>query len=217
MVNFPEIKTLDDVLPYVEGFKSISTIDKDSYIVIDYCVTTPGLFDISDDPVGGMIRRECRGLIFDKRSSTIMSRPFHKFFNVNEREETLAKNIDLSKNHVIMEKMDGSMVRPMLRENSTLTLATRKGITDIGVAAATLLSEDQSKWLFSMMCMSYTPIMEYISPLNRIVVSYDEPRLVLLAIRNNITGEYLDIADIRTPFDVVPMYGSLSGDLSEYI
>lgn len=35
---------------------------------------------------------------------------YHKFFNVNEMKESQAANIDFSQPHVILEKLDGSMV-----------------------------------------------------------------------------------------------------------
>jgi RNA ligase len=59
------------------------------------------------------IRRECRGLVFDK-NGWILARRFHKFFNLNEREETLARNVDFSKPHSVLAKIDGSMISPVI-------------------------------------------------------------------------------------------------------
>jgi len=57
------------------------------------------------------IRRECRGLIFDAKTGELLSRRFHKFFNINEKEESMLENMtDLSGGHIILEKLDGSMI-----------------------------------------------------------------------------------------------------------
>ena len=38
-----------------------------------------------------------------------------------------------------------------------------------------------------------TPIFEFIAPDNRIVISYEEPKLILLALRNNLSGMYYSL------------------------
>ena len=42
----------------------------------------------------------------------------------------------------------------------------------------------------------YTVNMEWISPLNRIILLYPEPRLVILNVRHNHSGEYFKLSDI---------------------
>jgi hypothetical protein len=59
------------------------------------------------------IRRECRGLLFYP-DGRIMSRRLHKFFNVNERDETQVHRIDLGQPHVILEKLDGCLAADTL-------------------------------------------------------------------------------------------------------
>jgi hypothetical protein len=44
------------------------------------------------------------------------------------------------------------------------------------------------KFSYEIMKQGYTPIFEFISPKNRIVIEYKEKELCLLAIRNTITG-----------------------------
>jgi RNA ligase len=173
-------------------------------------------FDMAGpDDLGGAIRRECRGLIFDTEGR-IMSRPFHKFFNVNEREETQMHKLELDMlfDHVIMEKMDGSMIRPV-RLNGMVRLATKMGITDIAIEAEKLLTPEQYEWLEDAMSDNLTPIFEYIAPTNKIVIEYSEPKLVLLAVRGNFSGKY--VMPRWAPFEIVPQYGSVEGGLSEYI
>lgn len=212
--KFPEIRTIDDVLPHIEGRSEFIVAEREFGTVINYVVAYAETFDMTGpDDLGGAIRRECRGLIFDLHGN-IMSRPFHKFFNVNEREETQTYAIDMTQPHVIMEKMDGSMIRPV-RMNGMLRLATKMGVTDIAIEAEKLLTEEQYDWLDQVMLSSITPIFEYIAPTNKIVIDYVEPKLVLLAMRNNFTGNYY--MPHKAPFEVVSMYGSVTVDLSVYI
>ena len=212
--KFPEIHTIDDILPHIAGRDEFIVAEKDDYRVINYVVAMADTFDMTDEnDLTGAIRRECRGLIFDSKGH-IMSRPFHKFFNANEREETQMHILDMSQPHVIMEKMDGSMIRPVWAAGG-LRLATKMGVTDIAIEAEKLLDFERIEWLDDVMNAGITPIFEYIAPTNKIVIEYSEPKLVLLAMRNNITGNYY--MPHKSPFEVVTQYGSVNGALSDYI
>lgn len=214
--KFPEIRTLDDVLPHIEGRSEFIVAEREFGTVVNYVVAMADTFDMAGpDDLGAAIRRECRGLIFGL-DGKIMSRPYHKFFNVNEREETQVHMIDMTKPHVIMEKMDGSMIRP-LRMNGMIRLATKMGVTDIAIESERLLDANQYDWLEYMMDDGLTPIFEYIAPTNKIVIDYSEPKLILTAVRNTITGTYIKNIQFGAPFEVVPQYGSVDGGLSEYI
>jgi len=212
--QFPEIRHIDDVRPAITGRNEFIIAEREHYDVINYVVAMADTFDMTDpDDIMGAIRRECRGLIFDK-SGNLISRPFHKFFNVGERSETQMANLDMSASHVIMEKMDGSMVRPLII-NGEVFLGTKMGVTDIGLDATKLLNNVQKNWLRSMVEINKTPIMEYISPANKIVIQYKEANLVILGVRDNLTGQYE--LPMYAPFDIVPTYGSLEGNIEEYI
>jgi RNA ligase len=54
-----------------------------------------------------LIRRECRGLIFDKDTGKVLARRFHKFFNIGESDETSTDTIDFKIPHMLTEKVDG--------------------------------------------------------------------------------------------------------------
>ena len=215
--KFPIIRTIDDVLPHIEGREEFIVAEREFGTVINYMVSMPNTFDMTGpDDLGGAVRRECRGLIFDKEGY-LMSRPFHKFFNCGEREDTLPNKIDLSHSHVIFEKMDGSMIRPLVH-NDEVRLGTKMGITDVSIQAEEWLNiQDSSKkeWLKRCVRDSVTPLFEWVSPENQIVLVYGEPDLVYLGTRDNATGQY--VMDTSCPFNIVPQYGSVSGNLEEYI
>ena len=103
--EFPHIESIDDVLPHIKGRDEFRVTDKGDYTVINYMVNLEETFKWNeDDALGCAIRRECRGLAFDTEGE-IISRPYHKFFNVNEKEETKIDKIDLTHSHVVLENV----------------------------------------------------------------------------------------------------------------
>ena len=60
------------------------------------------------------IRRELRGLAFSRSSSQVISRRFHKFFNINEKEETNTENIQLGEDCVLLEASFFPFISPLL-------------------------------------------------------------------------------------------------------
>lgn len=198
---FPIINTLADVLPAIEGLDEILVADRGTHTVVNYLVVKPDTFPPLNVAGGSAkmraerslhyaIRRECRGMIFAP-DGRIIRRPLHKFFNINEREETLAKNIDFSRPHDLLTKLDGSSISPCVISKE-LRYGTRMGPTDIGDQAHRFANENDSYIHFWNFCESYgyTPVYEWQSRQQRIVVDHPEDRLDLLAVRNMITGEY---------------------------
>lgn len=218
--QFPIIEHIDDVLPHIKGRSEFIVAEREFGKVINYVVTMPDSFDMTGpNDIGGAIRRECRGITFDK-SGKISSRKYHKFFNISERDETQVSNLDFSKSHIIMEKCDGSMITPLIF-NNTVRTATKMGIeTDVAEQPQKWLSQQnksKTDWLRDMCMVATTPIFEWTSPNNRIVVKYDIDDLILTGIRDNITGKYLDINSFNSPFTIVKTYGSVDIPVDEYI
>lgn len=223
--QFPIIRHINDVLPHIEGRDEFIVAEREGYSVVNYVVAMADTFNmypagydgpLSTYDLGGAIRREARGLIFD-RDGNLMSRPFHKFFNINERDETQAHVVDMTQPHVVMEKMDGSMIRPILVDGY-LRLATKMGVTNVAMdAEAWLAGQDPAfkDWMRQCVEDSVTPLFEWISPFNQIVLAYEEADLVYLGTRDNATGAYM--MDASCPFNTVPRYGSVEGNISDYI
>lgn len=215
MNRFPVIHKIADVLPHIEDRPEIIVVKKDGYQVINYVISTPELWAFPVSTLKGQMIRECRGLIFDE-AGNLMSRPFHKFFNVGEKEETLPNNLDFSWNRVY-EKLDGSMIRPLVF-GDTIRLATKMGITDTSEQCEKWLWEDHDRsqryYTYMDWCYyrGYTPIFEWVSRDNRIVVNYDESNLILTAVRDNRTGVYQyyhEMAEFSNLVPIVRQYDSL--------
>lgn len=212
--DFPIIKTIDDVIYDIHGYDEIRIIEKDDYTVINYAVAFEDTFEWDeDDKFSSSIRRECRGLIFDSKGKLI-SRPYHKFFNLGEKEDTQINQINLHEPHVILEKLDGSMVRPIPTLEG-FRLATKAGITDVSMNAEEFISDKQqySKFIFNCFKSNVTPIFEWVSRKNRIVVDYSEDNLILTAIRNTIIGNYFSYWNIRelAKYYGIPIVNAIDG------
>lgn len=198
--KFPNIRTIEDVLPHISGRDEFTVKENKNYnyIVVSYAVQNPETFKWDEnDEIGSAIRRECRGMIFSSiGNNRIIRRPLHKFRNVNEDEHVLSSNIDLSKPHSIKTKLDGSMISPFVSPESNMVLfGTKAGVTDIGNNAGryanNYLSPSFHNWVLNRLKEGITPVFEWIGPDNRIVVNYKKEELVLLAMRDMVTGEYI--------------------------
>ena len=187
---FPVINHIDDVLPAIADRDEFIVAKKDGYQVVNYAVMMEDSFPVVDS-VEAALRRECRGLVFDLEGNLI-NRRFHKFFNVNERDETRYEHVDFSKPHVVLDKLDGSMVSPCI-VNGHVRWMTKMGITDTAMQAETHTVRFQIYREFAeyMLKGGWTPIFEWVSRASRIVLDYPEDSLILTAIRNNETGRYL--------------------------
>eukprot|EP00026_Physarum_polycephalum_P008952 Phypoly_transcript_09059.p1 GENE.Phypoly_transcript_09059~~Phypoly_transcript_09059.p1 ORF type:complete len:443 (+),score=47.09 Phypoly_transcript_09059:38-1366(+) len=189
----------------VAGFKETKTND---FICFNYQFLTKDSFPdpnmAKDDRLSFLykVRRECRGLIFHT-SGKLLSRRFHKFFNVNELDETHETKIDLSKPHVIMEKLDGSLVAPVYH-NGMLDFATKSGVTDISryIGEKFIPSAEKRGMKYTELCISwinknFSPMFEWCSPDHQIVINHKTASLVLIALRDNVSGAYQSYKDIR--------------------
>jgi RNA ligase len=211
--DFPTIKTIDDVLPHIEGRDEFRVIDNGDYVVIKYMIAFEETFEWNnEDCLGSAIRRECRGLIFDK-DGVIISRPFHKFFNCNEREETQIDKINLYEPHTITQKLDGSLIR-FLRLNGQVFAATKAGITETSQQVDEFLKDKSNYYDFIQDTLDngLTACFEWCSRKNRIVIDYPEDNLILTAIRNTTLGNYLlydNVVDLANHYNI-PVVKSIS-------
>ena len=184
-MEYPIINNISDVLPSIEGKDYIIVVEKDGYTAIDYVYT-------DNDSFSTPIERECRGLLFNTEG-TLIRRAFHKFYNFGERQEVFSTIADDIDQLLFLEKLDGSMVTPFLVYGN-LRLATRMGITQQAMAAETFIADKPLYTEMMRYCLDrgVTPIFEWLDANNPIVVTYEGDDLVLLAMRDMVTGAYID-------------------------
>ena len=143
---------------------------------------------------------ECRGhtfLIFDDGSEELMCLPPEKFFNDGENPFTM--DLDWSQVVEVADKLDGSLISTCATPDG-FVLKSKTSFTSQQAKDATALLDTEPYWEFRKLLQGYrdmecTVNMEYCSIDNQIVLSYSEPSLKVLNIRNMRTGEYLPLHD----------------------
>lgn len=130
--------------------------------------------------------RICRGLILNT-DGEIIARPFDKFFNWEQDGYISSGNIV-----AVSEKLDGSL--GILYRQDGYKLATPGSFDSEQAIWGT---EFLKRYDLSDLPEDLTLLFEIIYPENRNVVNYEERKeLVLLAIRNRFTGNYISIEEI---------------------
>lgn len=204
--DFPVIRNIGDVLIHIE--------DNDNFLVTkneEFGITCIRYSHVGNDTFADVpeergfieaIKRECRGLIFDSDTGELLRRPLHKFFNFGERVNDVP---DLERSHVVLEKLDGSMIVPFYLPNGDVFWGTKAGDSEVAQHVNSFIKKtdydyyenknDQAPLYteFAEWCLDvgYTPIFEWCSRQDKIVLDYPEDNLVLLHLRETKSGKYV--------------------------
>lgn len=200
---FPHHLTLDEVRSVIQrhnartATQAFVEIDCGDYIVFNYVVSFEHSFPRPDTRDTALNReytilRECRGLIMCPTTGAVLARRYHKFFNVGERDETLPQNVDFSQPHVILEKLDGSMITPFRRADGAVAWGSKQGATRVAIPVQEYVHAHPQylRMAHDLLAQDVTPIYEWCSQQQRIIIDYGEEQLVLTASRDNTTGQY---------------------------
>jgi RNA ligase len=190
--------TLDDFV-YLSNHKKeirhiVEKVNGKDVHIFHYMIATPDLFKEE-------IERECRGITFNDFGECIC-RPFHKFFNVGEREETLLKNIQWDKVTHVLNKIDGSLLCPVDIDGQIFWKTKKSFYSDIAIKIQNEWNKRHEFWnkynsfIWKHGSPNCTMMFEYISPDNRIVIDYKTEELVYLCQRDIESGKYFDFAQI---------------------
>lgn len=211
---FPIIEGIGDVLPHIDD--NFRVVEKNGLTFVNYNMMGNEVFpyihrpevinsDLNHVAHRAAVRRECRGITFDATTGDIVSRPFHKFFNAGEREDVSLSAINVKRPHVLLEKLDGSMIRPLRTASGGIRWGTKMGITDTALLAEEFAADKPQYYDLAEFYMSrgMTPLFEFCSRRNRIVVDFPEETMVLLAVRDNVSGVYLPRWQLRADAGVV--------------
>jgi T4 RnlA family RNA ligase len=116
-----------------------------------------------------------------------------KFFNLNQVESTQYGAVKDKKIRSITVKEDGSLVAFMHLPNGKLFAKTQGGFSnEQAVVSMDMIEEnkDLNEFVHKYLEMGYTPLFEYVSFDNRIVLQYHGRELKLIGLINNDTEEY---------------------------
>ncbi len=173
------------------------------YTYTDACIYTNAWDDIT---------RHARGHIYDLRTGECVARPFPKFFNLGENEETRPEKFPWDEPYEIMDKLDG-WLGVLYRHEGRFKVASRGSFHSPGAqwASEAILHHD-----LDVLPSEVTLCFEIITPEQRIILDYgEERRLVILAAFNRHTGEEYSRRQVeewgaQTGLPVVPLLGRLS-------
>jgi hypothetical protein len=144
-------------------------------------------YDQIESPKGHPIVREARGLILRKDNHEIVAKSFFRFFNWGEMAEEM--NDFNFNNFIVQTKEDGSLLSLWNFEGQWYCSTRGSYATDTmqfmeftwteGVCKA--LGVKSLNELNGVLSPDLTYVCEFVSPWNKVVRSYKEPRLILLS------------------------------------
>lgn len=121
-----------------------------------------------------------------------------KFFNINQVPDSMysvVKDYDIK---FVNNKEDGSVASFIKLPNGKVIGKTKMGFGNdqfVGINRVYNNNKDIKKFVDWSLDNNIVAVFEYVAPDNRIVLKYDKEELILLSLRNNLTGEYLDTND----------------------
>ena len=124
-----------------------------------------------------------------------------KFFNINQVEATLYHNVKDKKIEAISVKEDGSLVGFMnLPDGKLFAKTIGSFVSDQSQAAYGILYtyEEHVIWVKELLKMGYTPLFEYVSWDNRIVLKYGDAHLRFIGVRDNMIGDFISAGECES-------------------
>lgn len=179
-------------IEYVDNYK----ISVFNYRLVGY---NDFLYPLGED--SDVSAMELRGICFVFNLDGSLFKRFlmmNKFFNVNQVAETQFNVLNELPIKNIYNKLDGTCINFVLLPNNKIVAKTKMKFDNEQALLANDILNSNSE-IYNMVSWALErdlmPIMEYISPINRIVLKYTNSELVLLKFRNLITGEYHDLSE----------------------
>lgn len=166
---------------------------------------------LGESPNDNPITTESRGIILNESDNwNIVAYPFRRFFNYNEGH---ADKIDW-KNAKVLEKLDGSLCIVYFYDGKwhVGTSGTPDGFADVGTSGFTFHELFWETWdalgYKDPTRKSWTYMFELMTIYNKVVITHKKPRIVLIGIRNLISGKEIDIHldDYDSNWEIVKAY-----------
>lgn len=144
--------------------------------------------------------KETCGITFNERGDCVC-RPFEKFFNVNETEDTQFSKLDFN-GATLTKKYDGIAVTPVLVGDDVVFKSKNSFFSEVANAANRAASNKLKEFCTTLMFQGITPIFEFLHPNHRIVVDYGaRPQFVLIGARRMDDGTHVDIDALALKYD----------------
>lgn len=164
---------------------------------------------------------ELRGLTFVWNSDGTLYKKYlllDKFFNLEQTPCSMYSVVKDYKIKNIYNKEDGSIASFVRLPNGKVLGRSKTSFkSDQAIEIQKIYEKDGQIKQFVDFCMDedIIPIFEFVSAQNRIVVPYANTELILLRMRDNKTGEYLNINDYAHKLDGISVAASDDGKTLE--
>jgi T4 RnlA family RNA ligase len=164
---------------------------------------------------------EMRGITFIFNSDGTLYKRYlllDKFFNLEQTPCSMYSVVKDYKIKNIYNKEDGSIASFVRLPNGKVLGRSKTSFqSDQAIEIQKIYEKDGQIKQFVDFCMDedIIPIFEFVSPQNRIVVPYANTELILLRMRDNKTGEYLNINEYAHKLDGISVAASDEGKTLE--
>jgi T4 RnlA family RNA ligase len=166
---------------------------------------------------------EMRGLTFVFNSDGSLFKRYlllHKFFNLNQVSETQYSLVSDYVIKSIYNKEDGSVASFIKLPNGDVIGKSKMSFESeqaLGMNRLYNSNSDLKRFVDWSLDNDLVAVFEYVAPTNRIVLKYSDEELILLRLRDNKTGEYLDLSKYSDKIGSVKVVPSDVGTLDELV
>lgn len=183
------------------AIENVSMTEQDDFILLKYNQ------EVIFGDLWNKFYMESRGTVIDYKKENLVTLPYKKFFNLNEKPYV---NLDIIKGYydkgykfIIKDKLDGSLIN-ISKYNGQVVVTSSGSFTSSQVYKAIELL-NRYKYFVDNMREDYTYMFEIIYPDNRVVVDYkDTEDIFLTGIRNKKTFTLVKDEEIK---NIVQKYG----------
>jgi T4 RnlA family RNA ligase len=160
-----------------------------------------------------------RGITFNSNTEKLIALPFWKFFNYGENPFTEPLEVNNWNISSIYEKLDGSLVyfyniNDQFHAKTKFNCMAPQAIESMEIVQC---NEHLKSFIVNNLDNNYTPMFEYVSPTNRIVIPYNKQDLIYLGSRNMKTGELIKFnnENIKQPINYADKFKNID-DIVNY-
>ena len=182
--------------------RTVTFVEKDGLVLMKY---SPVIFETGWNKLALM----CRGKVVRKSDKSIVSYPFDKFFNINERPEysdyLIAERISNAQDVFVTDKKDGSLIAVSVYNNELL-VTTNGSFNNMQIDNAKKMLAEKYPLLTKDVVNGKTFIFEIIIPEDEHCIKYgDMEKMYLLGVRNLNTMKllsYPELLNIATEYNL---------------
>ena len=166
---------------------------------------------------------EMRGLTFIFNEDGSLFKRYlllHKFFNLNQVPESQYSLVSDYVIKSIYNKEDGSVASFIRLPNGKIVGKSKMSFESVQALGMNRLYNsisDLKRFVDWSLDNDLVAVFEYVAPTNRIVLKYSDEELILLRLRDNETGEYLDLSKYSDKIGSIKVAPSDVGTLDELV